>query len=165
MKTNSALCLMLALAGSGLLQAQVPPDLKTRIIHEKQTATGVELEHLLSFNERTNLAPRDDLVWPFLIKTFRSGPSNELQLIGQAPECHVDQTGHRAWDAGTLVLFTPTTNVWVRGEGFLFLETNHSLDFSNKVETRVLRSLLKTSTLTAAKTNAPATNASPPRLP
>jgi hypothetical protein len=78
-------------------------------------------------------------------------------LIGQAPECHVDQTGSRAWDAGSLVLFTPTTNVWVQGEGFLFLETNHSLDLSNKVETRVLRSLLKTSTLTAAKTNAPGT--------
>jgi lipopolysaccharide export system protein LptA len=157
MKTNSALWLMLALGAAGLLQAQIPPDLKTRVFDEKQTPRGMELQHLLSFNDRTNLAPHDDLVSPFLIKSFRSGPSNELQLIGQAPECHVDQTGSRAWDAGSLVLFTPTTNVWVQGEGFLFLETNHSLDLSNKVETRVLRSLLKTSTLTAAKTNAPGT--------
>jgi lipopolysaccharide export system protein LptA len=156
MKTASALCLVLALAEGGLLRAQVPPDLRTRIIHERQTATGAELEHLLSFTQKTNVAPHDDLVWPFMIKSFRSGPSNELQLIGQAQECHVDQQGHRAWDAGPLVLFTPTTNVWVQGEGFLFIETNHSLDISNKVETRVLRSLLKTSTLNRAKTNAPA---------
>ena len=90
-----------------------------------------------------------------MMKSYRSGPSNELQLIGQAPECHVDQIGHRAWDAGPLVLFTPTTNVWVQGEGFLFMETNHFLYISNKVETRILRSLLKTSVANGAKTNAP----------
>jgi lipopolysaccharide export system protein LptA len=158
MKTNFASWLVLALAAAGPLRAQIPPDLKTRIIHERQTPTGgEELEHLLSFDHKTNVTSRDDLVWPFLIKSFRSGPSNQLQLIGQAPECHVDQAGHRAWDAGPIVLFTPTTNVWVQGEGFLFVEANHSLEISNKVETRVLRSLLKTSTSGGPKTNAPGT--------
>jgi len=92
---------------------------------------------------------------PFQLKSFRSGPSNEVQLIGRAPECHIDSAGHRAWDKGPIVLFTPTTNVWIQGEGFLFVETNHSLDISNKVETRVLRSLLKTTALNGAKTNTP----------
>jgi lipopolysaccharide export system protein LptA len=157
MKTHFALSLVLTLAAGGLLQAQIPPDLKTRIIIERQTPKGPELDLLLSGNQRTNVADRDDLVWPFLMKSFRSGPSNELQLIGQAPECHIDQTGHRAWDKGPIVLFTPTTNVWVQGEGFLFIETNHTLDISNKVETRILRSLLKTTALNGPKTNAPGT--------
>src|SRR3984957_4300264 len=156
MKTS--LWFVLTLGAAGLLQAQVPPDLKTRIIIERQTPTGgEELEHLLSFDHKTNVTSRENLVWPFMMKSFRSSPSNELQLIGQAPECHIDQASHRAWDSGSIVLFTPTTNVWVQGEGFLFIETNHTLDISNKVETRVLRSLLKTTALKGAKTNAPGT--------
>ncbi|HEV7928202.1 MAG TPA: LptA/OstA family protein [Verrucomicrobiae bacterium] len=153
MKTS--LWIVLTVAAAGLLQAQVPPDLKTRIIIERQTPNGPELELLLSGDTRVNMAEHDDKVTPFLMKSFRSGPSNELQLIGQAPECHIDQASHRAWDTGPIVLFTPTTNVWVQGEGFLFIETNHTLDISNKVETRVHRSLLKTTALKGAKTNAP----------
>jgi lipopolysaccharide export system protein LptA len=147
--------MILALVAGGLLQAQIPPDLKTRIIGERQTPHGSELERLMSFDHQSNVVYRDDLVWPFLLKSYRSGPSNELQLIVQAPECHVDKVGQRAWDKGPIVLFTPTTNVWVQGEGFLFLEASNTLDISNKVEARVLRSLLKTAALNGPKTNAP----------
>jgi len=185
MKTTIVLWLFLTLARSGQLQAQIPPDretphppqaqsapkrepqsvpqphlppeLKTSIIEERKTTNGSELELLLSGDTWNQLTPRDVLVTPFQMKSFRSGPSNIVQLIGQAPECHVDKNGHRAWDKGPVVLFTPTTNVWVHGDGFLFIETNHTLDISNNVETRVLRSLLKTTMLSGAKTNAPET--------
>jgi lipopolysaccharide export system protein LptA len=167
----AALWLLLTLAAPGPLQAQIPPDLKpqslpapalprelkTSIILERKTTNGSELELLLSADLWTQLADRDILGTPFQMKSFRSGPSNIVQLIGQAPECHVDKSSHRSWDKGPIVLFTPTTNVWVQGEGFLFVETNHFLDISNKVETRVLRSLLKTTMLNGAKTNAPET--------
>jgi lipopolysaccharide export system protein LptA len=157
MKPLFASWLALTLLAGGLAQAQVPPELKTTAIRERQTPHGKELELLLSGDTWTNITDRDTMVTPFQMKSFRGGPSNELQLIGQAPECHVDKTGHRAWDAGPIVLFTPTTNVWVRGEGFLFIETNHLLTLSNKVETRVLRSLLKTATSNDVKTNKPET--------
>jgi len=55
------------------------------------------------------------------------------------------------------VLFTPTTNVWVEGEGFLFIQADHSLDISNKVQTRLHRSLLKTTMLSGGRSNAPET--------
>jgi lipopolysaccharide export system protein LptA len=168
MKTIFALWLVLALAAGGLVQAQVPvehkaqasppqipPDYQAKIFFWRDTPKGQELEFLLSGDQRTPVANRDDLITPFQLKSFRSGPSNEVQLIGRAPECHIDSAGHRAWDKGPIVLFTPTTNVWIQGEGFLFVETNHSLDISNKVETRVLRSLLKTTALNGAKTNTP----------
>jgi lipopolysaccharide export system protein LptA len=168
MKTTRAMLPLLTLAACGWLQAQsppelkpqtvqLPPDLRTRVTLYRDTPKGKVLNILLSGDSWTNLAERDDLVRPFQMKTFRNGQANEVQLIGQAPECHVDQTGHRAWDTGPIVLFTPTTNVWVQGEGFLFIETNHLLTISNKVETRVLRSLLKSSMLNSAKTNAPET--------
>jgi lipopolysaccharide export system protein LptA len=157
MKTTFALRMFLALAAGGLLQAQIPPDYLSKIFSFRNTPKGQELDLLLSGIQKSNVADRDLLVWPFQIKSFRSGPSNEVQLIGRAPECHVDQTGHRAWDEGPIVLFTPTTNVWVQGEGFLFIETSHTLAISNKVETRILRSLLKTSVVKGARTNAPNT--------
>jgi len=176
MKTTFASWLLLILAVGGLLQAQpvppqtssdnpggrlqappappqTPPDYKSQIFWMRSNV----LELDLSGDKRIPVANRDDLITPFQMKSYRNGVSNEVQLIGRAPECHVDQTGHRAWDAGPIVLFTPTTNVWVQGEGFLFVETSHSLDISNKVETRVLRSLLKNSMLSTAKTNEPET--------
>jgi lipopolysaccharide export system protein LptA len=164
MKPTFAISLLLTLASCGCLQAQsrpetrpqpvqLPPDLKTRVTFYRDTPTGKVLNILLSGNTWTNIAERDDLVFPFQLKSFRNGQANDVQLIGQSPECHVDQTGHRAWDAGPILLFTPTTNVWVHGEGYLFIETNHLLIISNKVETRVLRALLKTSTVNGAKTN------------
>jgi len=166
MKTAFAIILCLTLAACGWLQAQsrpeikpqpvqLPPDLKTRVTFYRDTPAGKVLNILLSGNTWTNIAERDDLVFPFQLKSFRNGLANDVQLIGQSPECHVDQTGHRAWDAGPILLFTPTTNVWVHGEGYLFIETNHLLIISNKVETRVLRALLKTSAVNAARTNAP----------
>jgi lipopolysaccharide export system protein LptA len=132
---------------------QIPPDYQTKILLMK----GKVLEYLLSGDKRTPVAERDDLITPFMLKSFGGGPSNEVRLVGRAPESHVDKDGHRAWDAGPIVLFTPTTNVWVQGAGFLFVETNHLLTISNKVETLVLKSLLKTSTPSGAKTNAPET--------
>ncbi|HEY3863752.1 MAG TPA: LptA/OstA family protein [Verrucomicrobiae bacterium] len=183
MKTVLALCLVLLLAGcrksetprtpvvpaavtnseaaseGGAVPARpgyyVPPDLKTKFMLYNKSQM---LEVLVSGDNHTNLAEHDDLLSPFQMKSFHNGQVNDVQLIGQAPECHVDTADHRAWDAGPVVLFTPTSNVWVRGEGFLFVETNHQLIVSNKVETRVLRSLLATTGPGSARTNAAAAN-------
>jgi lipopolysaccharide export system protein LptA len=167
MKTSLAISLGLTLAACGWLQAQAqappapkpleppnpqgPPDYRSHFFLEKSNV----LELLISGENRKPVADRDDLITPFQFRSFRNG--REVQLIGRAPECHVDLAGHRAWDAGPIILFTPTTNVWTQGEGFLFIETNHLLTLSNKVETRVLKELLKTSPRNGPKTNAPET--------
>jgi lipopolysaccharide export system protein LptA len=171
MKATAAIGLVLTLAASGVLVAQVlpdrktsdappvqlPPDYKTRVIMNKDTPKGKVLELTLSGDNWDKKSEQDVVATPFQMFYFRNGLVNDVQLIGRSPECHVDSPDHRAWDAGPIILFTPTTNVWVQGRGFLFVETNHLLTVSNQVETRVLRSLLKTSTLNGGKTNAPGT--------
>jgi lipopolysaccharide export system protein LptA len=158
------------LAGCGALQAQTPPDLKPQSFpparyprayrqisyRYRDTPKGKVIEIQLS-GDNWSGPQQDTVATPFQMLTFRNGPSNEVQLVAEAPECHIDSPDHRAWDKGPIVLFTPTNNVWVHGEGFLYLETNHLLYVSNQVETRVLRSLLKSSMLSGAKTNAPGT--------
>jgi lipopolysaccharide export system protein LptA len=171
MKAAVALWLLLTLAECGPLQAQTPPVLKTQSVVRvqyplayknkayrfRETPKGNVLDIQISGDNRRPITDRDTLLTPFQMLTFRNGPSNDVQLIAESPECHLDSPGHRAWDEGPIVLFTPTTNVWVQGDGFLYLETNHLLAISNKVETRVLRSLLKSSMLSGGKTNAPGT--------
>jgi lipopolysaccharide export system protein LptA len=171
MKSTVALCLLLTLSACGPLQAQTPPDLKPQSLlrvqyplpysnkayRYRESPKGKMLDIQISGDHRVPITDRDTLLTPFQMLTFRNGPSNDVQLIAESPECHLDSPGHRAWDAGPIVLFTPTTNVWVQGEGFLYLETNHLLAISNNVETRVLRSLLKSTMLSGGKTNAPGT--------
>jgi len=176
MKTILALCLALTLVGCGRPQTQsppeagrpapppgakkamppprskpqnVPPDLASQYTVFRDNA----LEYVLSGDSWSNITERDILVAPFQLKSFQR--SGQVQLIAQAPNCHVDKPGHRGWDSGHLQVFTPTTNVWMQGEGFLFIETNHLLYLSNKVETRILRSLLKTTMAETGATNAP----------
>jgi len=178
MKTTVALWMFLTLAASAPLQAQIQmqSEVRTRSVARvpfhvqyplsyRQKAfrmrdNGRTLEMQLS-GENWPGTSRDTVVTPFQLLTFRNGPSNELQLIGEAPECHIDTVEHRGWDQGPVVLFSPTTNIWVQGNGFLFIETNHFLYVSNKVETYVVRSLLKSAMLNGAKTNAPETTGQP----
>ena len=66
----------------------------------------------------------------------------------------MDVQSSAASDSGPLKIFTPTTNLFVQGVGFLFTQSNHFLIISNQVETRVVKSLLRSSLLAPAKTNA-----------
>ena len=45
--------------------------------------------------------------------------------------------------------------MYVQGDGFFFMESNHILFVSNNVETRVLRALLKSPLMGSQRTNAP----------
>jgi lipopolysaccharide transport protein LptA len=144
----------LTLAAGAFAQAPPAPQ-RTRVYVEKTTPKGQELEAILSGDTPSNLSDREQVVTHFEMESVRNGQASQVQFTALAPECHIDSPGHRAWDAGHLELFTPTTNVWMQGEGFYFIETNHFLYLSNKVETRVLRSLLKTTMAGAGASNAP----------
>jgi lipopolysaccharide export system protein LptA len=138
------------------LLAQLPPEARlgnnSSISRYRDTPTGKVLETTLSGNNWTPLTKQEVLVTPFEMNSFRNGQTN---LTAQAPECHLDLAANVAWDAGPVKLFTPTTNVFVQGDGFFFSQSNHILIVSNNVETRVLRALLKSPLLGSQRTNAP----------
>ena len=138
------------------LLAQLPPEAHlakhSPILRYRVTPTGPVLETILAGDDWTPVTQQEVLVTPFEMISFRGGLTN---LIAQAPECHLDLSSNTAWDAGAVKFFTPTTNVFVKGEGFFFTQSNQMLFVSNKVETRVQRALLKTPLLGGQRTNAP----------
>jgi lipopolysaccharide export system protein LptA len=138
------------------LPAQAPTDTrldnKFSVSRFHDTPKGPEMEMLLLGDHSSNVTKQVLLVWPFETITFHNGQTN---LTAQAPQCHVDVVSNVAWDSSHLILYTPTTNVFVQGDGFFFTQSNHVLVLSNNVETRILRSLLKSSLLTGGQTNAP----------
>jgi lipopolysaccharide export system protein LptA len=161
MKSLLTACVVLAFALGGPARAQEPHVYKTHIISMR----GNDPESMLSGDRWTSVSDHERVVEPFEMQLFRNGKADQVQLIARAPECHIDQSAHLAWDAGHLEMFTPATNVWaqgaltpmtnlwLQGEGFCFLETNRLLYVSNNVETRVRRALLKTTMLSGENTN------------
>ncbi|MGA2175333.1 MAG: hypothetical protein ABSH38_10165 [Verrucomicrobiota bacterium] len=125
------------------------------MIFYRDTPQGKMLDTVLTASNWNRLSDRDVLATPFEMKSYRNGQANQVQLIAQAPACHIDNVGKEAWDEGHLVLFTPTTNVFVQGDGFFFTESNHIVAISNDVETRVLKALLKTPLLAGGPSNGP----------
>lgn len=101
------------------------------------------LDGVIHSTSVTNLNSQVALVNDFDLKNFRNGDSQQVQLIAKAPECAVEISTGKLWDAGHVEIFTPTTNLFVQGQGFLFIQTNHYLVISNDVETRVVKSLVK----------------------
>jgi lipopolysaccharide export system protein LptA len=117
---------------------------------------GKFLDYVVTGSSATNLPDGMGLVNDFELKSFRNGDAKQVQIIVQAPHCRVDLgAGKRAWDDGPLQFFTPTTNLIVRGKGFMFTEINHFLVVSNQVETQVAKSMMKTSLMGSSRTNTP----------
>ena len=151
MKVAACICLMLWTCLP--VFAQVPSEAHLannfKVSRYRDTPRGKVLEMILSGNRSTQVARDESVVTPFEMISFRNGQTN---LTSRGPECHL--LSNIAWDAGHIELFTPTTNVFVQGDGFLLRETNQTLVVSNNVETRVLRSLLKSPLLGGQRTNA-----------
>jgi lipopolysaccharide export system protein LptA len=160
---KAALLFLLCLAGGIFdLAAQVPQG--TQLSQHPQmpfyryTPEGKKLDFVITGDSVTNLNTRAVLVTQFELKSFHDGDPKQVQITAQAPQCAVDISSSTASDSGPLKIFTPTTNLYVQGVGFLFTQSNHFLIVSNNVETRVVKSLLKSSMISAPKTNAADTN-------
>jgi lipopolysaccharide export system protein LptA len=140
-----------------LLAEDIPAGVHTRksvpYLRYRPTPEGPVLETILVAGAWTPTTGQEVVGTPFTMVSFRSGQTN---LIVQAVECHYNMAANSAWDAGHIKLFTPTTNVFVEGDGFFFAQSNQVLFVSNNVETRVLRALLKSPLLGGQRTNAPA---------
>jgi lipopolysaccharide export system protein LptA len=157
---RSALLLLLFLAGVIFWEAraQVPQGTQLRqnpsMTFYRDTPEGKRLDFVISGNSVTNLSAQNVLVYKFDLKSFRNGDAKQIQIIAQAPQCQVNLSNSVASDAGPLQVFTPTTNLFVQGVGFIFTQSNHFLVISNQVETRVAKALLRSSPLAVPRTNA-----------
>jgi lipopolysaccharide export system protein LptA len=121
----------------------------------RETAAGKKLDSIITGASASDIDAYHVLVNQFELRSFHNGDPKRVQLIAQAPQCKVDVSQNvAASDPGPLQIFTPTTNLFVQGVGFLFTQTNHLLIISNQVETRVFKSLLRSSMLAVPRTNA-----------
>ncbi len=138
--------------------AQVPQGTQLRqhpsMTFYRDATGGKKLDFVITGSSVSNLNARNVLVNEFELKSFHNGDPKQIQIIAQAPQCEVDVSNSVASDKGSLQVFTPTTNLFVQGVGFLFTQSNHFLIISNQVETRVVKSLLRSSMLAAPRTNA-----------
>ena len=156
---KAAALLLVFLAGGiySTALAQVPQGTQLRqhpfMPSYRATSEGQKLDFVITGSSVTNLDARTMLVNQFELKSFHNGDPKQIQIIAQAPQCEVDVSVKVASDKGPLQIFTPTTNLFVQGVGFLFTQSNHFLIISNQVETRVVKSLLRSSMLAAPRTN------------
>jgi lipopolysaccharide export system protein LptA len=166
--------LVVFLAGGIFLAAlaQVPQGTSLRrstMPSYRHTAEGNKLDFVITGSTVSNLSAHTLLVNQFELTSFRNGDQRQTNIIAQAPQCEVDVSNNVASDAGPVQISTPATNILiegvrlvpvtnllVRGVGFIFTQSNHFLIISNKVETQVVKSMLKSSILAAPRTNASA---------
>jgi lipopolysaccharide export system protein LptA len=140
-----------------IAMAQVPPGTglqRTSMSIYRETPEGKKLDFVMTGTSGTNLDAQTALVKQFELRSFHNGDPKQIQIIAQAPECEVAVSGSVASDKGPLQIFTPTTNLFVQGVGFIFTQSNRFLIISNQVETRVVKSLLRSSLLAGPPTNA-----------
>jgi lipopolysaccharide export system protein LptA len=156
MKGLALALLILAIASAFVALGQVPQGTqlrRTKIQVDRDTPEGKKLDLLITGSSVSNLSGQAVLVREFNLKSFHNGDPSQVQIIAEAPECQVDLSDYVASDAGPLKVFTPTTNVYLQGVGFVFTQSNHFLVISNDVATRVVKSVLRSSAA-ASRTNA-----------
>lgn len=158
MKTVSLIFMILAGGIFSTAVAQVPQGTqlqRTSLTIYRDTPEGKKMDFVITGTSATNVNSQN-VINQFEMKSFRNGDPKQIQIIAQAPQCAIDLSNNVAADKGPVHIFTPTTNLFVQGVGFCFTQSNHFLIISNQVETRVVKSLLKSSVLAAPRTNASA---------
>jgi lipopolysaccharide export system protein LptA len=143
---------------TGADRAQVPTDARLTknwsTIFYRDTPEGKVPDAIFGGTNATAVSGHVLLVKNFQLTTFRDKRGREAQLIAQGPECYVDYTTKIAWDAGPVKMFTPTTNLYTQGVGFFSSQSNQLVIISNQVQTRVLKTMLKSPLIGGAGTNA-----------
>jgi len=120
----------------------------------KDTPAGRRLEADFTGWNAVNLPGGAMQVKQFKMIGVRNGQLTNVSVTALAPECCIDFDHKFAGDAGPIQIFTPATNLFVQGTGFFCAESNQVLIISNQVETRVVKSMLRSSPIFAGATNA-----------
>jgi len=148
----SALCLASA-------WAQTPPAAKpggpVQVPHYRETTNGKVVDAIFTGIDSTPFAGGGIQVRQFKMTGIRDGQATNVAVIAEAPECRIDYDRKMVGDPGPIQIYTPATNLFTQAVGFFCAESNQVLFFSNQVETRVLKSMLRSSPLFQPASNAP----------
>ncbi len=105
---------------------------------------GEKLKAILSGKSAKQVTGSQVFVTDFRMKILRNSDTNQVELIAEAPECLFDRNTSVASSPGPMKAYTVTTNLYIRGLGFFCQQSNALLVISNKVETRINKSLFNT---------------------
>ena len=149
----------LLLCGAGLLRSQPPasPEAKpggyVEFAYYKNNPAGRVLAAVITGWGAVPLPAGGVQVQKFKMTGLRDGQMTNVTFTAEAPECRVDYDRKIAGDPGPIQIFTPATNLFVQGVGFFCADSNQLLLISNQVETRVVKSMFRSSPLFAGASN------------
>jgi len=109
----------------------------------RETPHGQIVDAIITFESASSAGQQQMQVRKFNMRTFKEGDTNQVQLQALAPQCRMDLSSKIATDPGPLEIFTPTTNLYIRGRGFYCNQGTRLLVISNDVETSIVKSLLR----------------------
>jgi len=136
---------LLALS-SGTVQGQVPQNVTAKGFSAPYRE-GTQLKAFFSGDEAKPITggKGELLVKNFEMKWFGK-TTNDVELIGRAPECFFNINDKTAWGTNRIEVFSGTTNFFIEGIGFRCRQTksNAVLTISNQVHTILLRDKSKT---------------------
>jgi lipopolysaccharide export system protein LptA len=142
-------------------RAQTPASTGTRsggavqTYHYKDTTNGKVVDAIFTGINSVSLPGGGVQVNRWKMTGIRDGQVTNVAVIAEAPECRIDYSRKFVCDPGPIQIYTPATNLFAEGTGFFCAESNQVLLLSNQVETRVLKSMLR-SPLFQPASNAPA---------
>ncbi len=163
MRTARKLLLALAICSALWLartwaQTRAPqaarPGGPVQFYHYKETANSKMVDAIFSGSNSIYLPGGEVQVKGFKMIGVREGQASQVTVTALAPECRIDDKRKMVSDPGPIQIFTPDTNLFAQGVGFFCAESNQVLFLSNQVESRVLKSMLRSSPLLASTTNA-----------
>lgn len=134
-------CILALLTGASLALGQVPANVKVGKGFAIPYHEGTVLKAAFTGQDADPVPGGKVLVKQFVLKTFRDGDENKIDMIVEAPECLFDRSSYMAESAGPLKVYTASTNYFIEGEGFRWQQsrTNAHLTISNKVHTLIQR--------------------------
>lgn len=146
------------LGGVAVVVAQLPGGFEVKANPQiplyRQTPRGQIVDGLITFQSASSAGSQTLQVRDFDMRTFRAGDTNQVQIRALAPTCRLSLATKIASDPGPIEIFTPTTNLDIRGRGFYCNQNERLLIISNNVETSIAKALLKAPLLGGGSSNA-----------
>ena len=143
-----AVCLAACLAWGGA-QTPAPPAAKpggaVQTSHYVKTTNGMIVDAVFTGTDSTSFSSTAIQVRQFKMTGVREGQLTNVTVTAEAPECRIEYANSQqsVGDPGPIQIYTPTTNLFTQGVGFFCADSIQVLYFSNHVETRVLKSMLR----------------------
>jgi lipopolysaccharide export system protein LptA len=145
----------------GGAQTPSPPASKpggaVQTYHYADSTNGKIVDAVFTGTDSTSLSNGAIQVKQFRMIGVRNGQLTNVAVTAEAPECRIEYASSRqaVGDPGPIQIYTPTTNLFAQGVGFFCAESNQVFYLSNQVETRVLKSMLRSPLFQAASNAAP----------